>query len=192
MLPSATLRELATILAGGGVIAYPTETLYGLGADPWNTAAVGRIFALKGRPETKPLPLLLPVGDPARFGIHLTDSAEQLAARYWPGPVTLIVPATGFPAMTTAGTDTVAIRRSPHPFVEALLHYWAKPLITTSANLSEQPSAVRGAEVLRAFPRGLDCIVDGGTLTGRAGSTIVDCTGDQPRIVRQGEAVVEF
>ena len=192
MLPPATLRELSGILGRGGVIAYPTETLYGLGADPWNDAAVHRIFELKGRSPDKPLPLLLPTGDPERFGIQLTPLARRLGDRYWPGPVTLIVPATGFPSIVTAGTDTVAVRRSPLPFVEALLGHWSRPLVTTSANLSDQPSAVRGAEVLRAFPRGLDCIVDGGTLTGRAGSTIVDCTGDQPRVVRQGDVTIEL
>ncbi len=190
MLPPATLRELADVTARGGVIGYPTETFYGLGCDPWNAEAVRRIFALKGRPETKPLPLLLPPGDPAEFGIHLTPVAVRLAERYWPGAVTLIVPAEGFPPETTAGTNTVAVRRSPHPFIQHFLLQWKKPFVTTSANLSGEPSTRTGPAVFRAFGNRLACIVDGGELPGVRGSTIIDCTGDRPVVVREGDVTV--
>lgn len=191
MLPLSLLEEIAALVRAGGVIAYPTETFYGLGCDPWNTHAVQRIFRLKGRPEDKPLPLLLPPGDPARFGISIPPLAKKLAEQHWPGPLTLVVPATGFPPETTAGTSTVAVRRSPHPFVSALLEILGKPLVTTSANLSGQAAAATGPDVFRMI-RGWDCLVDGGHLPGKRGSTIVDCTGDRPKLVREGDLPVDL
>jgi L-threonylcarbamoyladenylate synthase len=187
MLPPQTLKEIAGILHDGGVIAYPTETSYGLGCDPWNALAVRNIFVLKGRPESHPLPLILPPGDPERFGIHMTPLAKRIAEKHWPAPLTLVVPATGFPSETTAGTGTVAIRQSPHPFVVGLMEYWDKPIVSTSANKSGGPSTTDSTEVFRIFHEKLACIVDGGSLPGRAGSTILDCTGDKPVVLRQGD-----
>ncbi len=186
MFPATTLQELADLLARGGVIAYPTETFYGLGCDPGNAEAVRRIFTLKGRPEGKPLPILLPEGDPERFGFRMTPIARRLSAA-WPAPLSLIVPAEGYPDEVTAGTGTLAVRRSPHPFVAALMEHWKRPLVSTSANLTGEPATTRGADVFRAFGTRLACLVDGGDLPGRLGSTIVDCTGADPVVVRAGD-----
>ena len=182
-----TVQEISALLSAGGIIVFPTETFYGLGCDPWNLSAVERIFALKGRPDGKPLPLVIPRGDPAKFGIHLTPIAQDYAVRHWPAPLTLVVPATGFPAAVTAGTDTVAVRRSPHPFLADLMAVWAKPLIATSANRSGEPALVDLAGVRKAFPAGVDVFVDGGRLPGKLGSTVLDCTGEKAVVLRAGD-----
>ena len=182
-----TVQEISTILSAGGIIVFPTETFYGLGCDPWNISAVERIFALKGRPDGKPLPLVIPRGDPARFGIHLTPVAQDLAVRHWPAPLTLVVPVTGFPPSVTACTRTVAVRRSPHPFLADLMAVWAKPLIATSANRSGEPALVDLVDVRHAFPAGVDMFVDGGHLEGKLGSTVLDCTGEKAVVLRKGD-----
>lgn len=189
MLPTFALRQIADWLSEGHVIGYPTETLYGLGCDPLNAEAVRRVFTLKGRPEDKPLPVLLPEGDPSRFGIRMTPLAWRLC-RHWPAALTLVVPVEGFPNETTAGTTTIAVRRSPHPFVRALLKHWNRPLTTTSANPSGQPPATSGVGMWRYFHGRLQCFVDGGDLPG-VGSTVVDCTGETVRLLRAGAFPVE-
>jgi L-threonylcarbamoyladenylate synthase len=184
---AAGLAEAARILAGGGLVAFPTETVYGLGADATNARAVARLYAAKGRPSFNPL--IAHVADiaAARQAGRLTPLAERLAARFWPGPLTLVVPATALVCeLARAGLPTIALRVPAHPAAQKLLVEIGKPIAAPSANRSGHVSPTRAEHVLADLSGRVDAVVDGGPTSVGLESTVIDCTGEAPRLLRAG------
>jgi L-threonylcarbamoyladenylate synthase len=185
----AALAKAKEIIVQGGIIAYPTETFYGLGADPYNKDAVKRLFKLKGRGFDNPISIL--VKDEAALQQVVTavpTAAEGLIRQFWPGPLTIIFQASPqLPLLLTAGTGKIGVRVSGNPYAQKLLDTIDRPLTTTSANPTGKVSPVTAEEVAGYFDNNLDLILDGGQLPGRLGSTVVDVTGGKVVIVREGE-----
>lgn len=183
----------ARIINGGKVVAFPTDTVYGLGADPFNLAAVSEVFRVKGRSFNRPLPLLVNSLDHA---LELTHDPPRLffdlARKYWPGPLTIIVPASSrIPLKVTSNTGNVGLRW-PHAEVAlALIRAAGCPLTGTSANLTDLPACRTAAEVNSQLGDALDMILDGGASGGETASTVVDLTGSRPRVVRHGKITEE-
>jgi L-threonylcarbamoyladenylate synthase len=193
----AEYNELVSLLNAGSVIAFPTDTAYGLGADPFNEAAVSRIFQIKGRPETKPVLLLVNSIALAQQVTRPNDIFYKVAERFWPGPLTIIVQAESrLPANVTAGTGTVGVRWPVAPFATELINRLSKPITATSANRSGMPAAVTAAEVSSQLGDSPDALIDGGVLPARGGSTLLDLTVDPPVVLREGpvrfESLAEF
>jgi L-threonylcarbamoyladenylate synthase len=186
--PEMLARALA-LLRRGGTIAYPTETFYGLGADALNEAAVGKIFAIKGRGFQNPLPVVIGAReDLTSLVADVPDAAVPLMRDFWPGPLTLVFRAApSIPSLLTAGTGKIGIRLSSHPVARELARRLGGPLTATSANLSGQKEAVSAQEV-RANLRRLepDALLDGGPAPGGRGSTVLDVTTDPPTLLREG------
>ncbi len=179
--------EIVALLRGGGIIAFPTDTAYGLGADPFNDGAVDRIFEVKGRPETKPILLVVNSLDMAETVGHASEIFRAVANRFWPGPLTLIVKARpNLSAKVTAGTGNIGLRRPAAGFATTLAARLGRPITATSANRAGQPSAITASEVRAQFDAGLDALIDGGTLPARGGSTLLDLTADPPVLLRDG------
>jgi L-threonylcarbamoyladenylate synthase len=186
-LSAGALEQILTFLHAGGVIAFPTDTAYGLGADPFNEGAVRRIFEIKGRPETKPILVLVNSMEMANRVATLSDRATALAKRFWPGPLTMILPAhESVPSAVTAGTGTVGVRWADAPLAYRLIAGFQGPITATSANLAGMPSAVTVAEVREQLGESIDLIIDGGTLPERGGSTLLDLTTIPARLLREG------
>ncbi len=191
--------EYATrLILSGKVVAIPTDTFYGLGADPFNLAAVSEVFRIKHRTADRPLPLLVCSIDQAA---DLTYNPPRLfftlAEKFWPGPLTLVVPAAQrIPLKVTANTGKVALRWPKAPVAEALVAVVARPITGTSANLTEKPACTTASEVNKQIGDTVSLILDGGTTQGELASTVVDLVGDHPRILRPGgvseEALKEF
>lgn len=188
-LSESSLREAALVVRGGGVIAFPTETFYGLGVDPFTERAIRRVFDLKGRSMTTG-PVLVLIRSRADLDMlvsEITPTAERLMEAYWPGPLTLVLRASAaVPASLTAGTGTIGIRLSAHPGVSRLLEAVGGPLTGTSANRSGYPPAATADEVQRALGAGVDLILDGGPASGGLPSTVLDATATPPRLIREG------
>jgi len=184
----ASLREALAILRDGGVIAYPTETFYGLGADAGNEGAVEKIYAIKGRTFTKALPLIL--GDENDLGRLVEETpaaARVLMEAFWPGGLTLVFKASSstLPRLT-GGSGKIGIRLSSHPIARGLARMLSRPLTATSANLSGEKECSSAGEVLTALEGRMDAVIDGGRTAGGLGSTIVDVTADPPVLLRAG------
>lgn len=193
-LESADLTEAVDHMRGGGLLAYPTETVYGFGG-LCTPEAVARLRGLKGRADEKPfLVLVRRADDVAELG--WTDQARELADIFWPGAVTLVLPdpRRRFPDGVRSGTGAVAVRMSPHPVVVRLLEALGAPITSTSANVSGAPPARSGHEAAEAVARlgaGEEVLViEAGTLPASGPSTIVDCTGPEPEVIRQGTVPV--
>jgi L-threonylcarbamoyladenylate synthase len=186
--PSAgPLADAAAVVAAGGVVAFPTETFYGLGVAALDAAAVRRLFALKGRPESRPVLVL--VDDPARIEriALLTTTARELIARHWPGPLTLVLAARPVvPTELTAGTGTIGVRQPGHPVARALAAAVAGPITAPSANLTGETPPTTAREVLRVFDGKIDLVLDAGPTPGGLPSTVLDVTVDPPRVLREG------
>lgn len=186
-LTDGALEQILSFLRAGGVIAFPTDTAYGLGADPFNDAAVRRIFEIKGRAETKPILVLVNSLEMASSIAVLSDRALSLARRFWPGPLTMILPALpSVPASVTAGTGTIGVRWPDTAFTQRLLAGFGKPITATSANRSGLPSAVTIPEVHEQLGESVDLLIDGGELPARGGSTLIDLTETPARLLREG------
>jgi L-threonylcarbamoyladenylate synthase len=179
---------LAAIIKQGGVIAFRTDTFYGLGADPFNAAAVARIKALKGREDDKPILLLISdASEVERLLIERTQEFDKLADRFWPGPLTIVGKAnTDLPPEITAGTGTVGVRLPADHRVRDLVRECGGALTATSANPAGRDPARSAEEVRSYFANGLDLIIDGGQVTAIQPSTVVDATVSPPRVVREG------
>jgi L-threonylcarbamoyladenylate synthase len=182
-----TRIEAAKIITGGGVIAFRTDTFYGLGADPLNRAAVARIRELKGREDRKPILLL--VSDASEVDRFIEQSAffKIIAKGKWPAPLTLI----GFsrpevPIELTAGTKSLGLRLPDDEYVRSLVRACGGALTATSANVSGRPPARTAKEVENYFPQGTDLIIDGGEVTATQPSTVLDLSGSEARLVREG------
>lgn len=178
----------AALLRAGELVAFPTDTVYGVGAVVWDAAAVARLYTAKLRALDKAIPVLLAdAADLALVARMAPPAAIRLAERFWPGPLTLIVPAlSSIPAEVTAGGDTVAVRVPDHPLTRALIRAAGAPLATTSANLSGQPSPITAAEVVAQLGDRIAVILDGGRCPGGVPSTLVDVTGEHPVVLRPG------
>lgn len=183
----ARVSAAAEVLRRGGIVAYPTETFYGLGALARDGAAVERLSRAKGRPEGQPLPLL--AADRAQVDevAELGPLAERLAARFWPGPLTLVLPARpGLPAPIAAGTGTVGVRVPGSEVARALARAAGGALVATSANPSGEPPPARAEELSPALRARLDAVLDLGPTPGGLPSTVVAVEGDSVRLVRDG------
>lgn len=182
------IERAAAVLRRGGLVAFPTETVYGLGAAALDPAAVAKIFAAKGRPSNNPLIVHVTTLARARsLASSWPKAAEVLAARFWPGPLTFVLPKSAeVPSIVTAGGTTIALRMPAHPVARALIEAAGVPLAAPSANRSTQVSAVRAEHVQRALADRIDMIVDGGPAWDGLESTVVDLTGDVVRILRPG------
>jgi L-threonylcarbamoyladenylate synthase len=182
------IAEAARGLGSGGLVAFPTETVYGLGADATNGEAVARLYAAKGRPQFNPL--IAHVYDLATAGrlAEFDDVAEQLAAAFWPGPLTLVLPKTvacDVSDLALAGLDTIALRMPAHPIARKLLKAFGKPIVAPSANRSGPVSPTTAAHVLSDLRGRIDLIVDGGPCEVGVESTIVSLAGT-PTLLRPG------
>ena len=180
--------EAAKIISAGGVIAFRTDTFYGLGADPFNTAAVAKIRELKGREENKPILLLLSDASFAdRFIADRSKAFEEVARKFWPGPLTIVGAAvSNLPPEITAGTGTVGVRVPADNDVRELVRACGDALTATSANPSGREPARSAEEVSDYFPEGIDLVIDGGEVAATEPSTVLDVTTVPPRVVRQG------
>ena len=187
----AALGHAARVLERGGVVAFPTETFYGLGAAALDPAAVRRIFELKGRPETKPVLLLVDSIAMAETVGEVSARARALMSRHWPGALTLVLRArASVPKDVTAGTDTVGVRLSPHPVARGLVGALGGPVTAPSANPSGLEPATTASAVLAYFGDALDLVLDGGPTPGGEPSTVLDTTVEPPRVLRRGAVKV--
>jgi len=186
-LSEGDFGKILSFLRAGGVIGFPTDTAYGLGADPFHESAVRRIFEIKGRPKSKPILLLVNSVAMAQGVAELSKMALTLAEKFWPGPLTMILRAReNVPSIVTAGTGTVGVRWAAAPFAGRLIQAFGGPITATSANLSGSPSTVTAAEVQEQLEGRLELLIDGGKLPARGGSTLVDLTTSPIRVLRGG------
>lgn len=185
---AAILTRAGAILRSGGLVAFPTETVYGLGANALDARAVGRIFAAKGRPATNPV--IVHVSDELAASELVTrwpETAERLARRFWPGPLTLVLPKhASVPDVVTAGRGTVALRVPAHRVAAELIGRAGVPVAAPSANRSTMLSPTLATHVMRGLSGRIEMILDGGATSGGIESTVVDLSGDVPRILRPG------
>ena len=183
-----TRKLAAEIVLNGGLIAFRTDTLYGLGTDPLNAKAVGRIKQLKGREEGKPILLLISESSDAdKIMSSRPNLFEVVANKLWPGPLTMVVPASPeLPDEITAGTRTVGIRLPDDVGVRSLVKLCGGRLTATSANISGAPPAKSAEEVASQFSEGIDLIIDGGEVTVTEPSTVLDVTRDRAKLIREG------
>ena len=191
---ATTMVEAATILGNGGLVAFPTETVYGLGADARNDQAVARIFAAKNRPQFNPLIVHVMDIETAAAFADFGDRARALAARYWPGPLTLVLPrrtASGLSLLVSAGLDTVALRVPAHPAVQALLSAFDGPIAAPSANASGAVSPTRAEHIAGSLDIEPDLIIDDGPCPIGLESTVVDASGDSLCVLRHGAVTLE-
>jgi len=188
--PDAITRALE-ILRAGGLVALPTDTVYGVGALAFDGAAVESIYAAKNRPVEKAIPILIAdAEDLDKVAVNVPDMARILASRFWPGPVTLVVPKLPTLPKAISATNTVAVRIPDHEAARALLRA-AGPMAVTSANISGQVSPVRAEEVMSQLNGRIPLVINGGETPGGVPSTLVDCLGDEPIILREGPIGLE-
>jgi L-threonylcarbamoyladenylate synthase len=188
----ASIAGTIAHLQAGGVLAYPTETVYGFGGAV-DYESVERLVKLKRRPSAKPFLLLISASEMlTRLGLHLTSSAARIAARHWPGPVTLVLPGgeRRVPDRLRGPEGGIAVRWTPHPGLTRLIQTYGDPITSTSANLPGVPPAMSATEILQqwsdAVTRGKIRVLDGGRLQPSNPSTVIDCTGQRPRVIRPG------
>ena len=189
-----TLEVALELLGRGEAIAFPTDTVYGVGAAGLDSAGVGKLFAIKQRPLAQAIPLLLADPEDLQHVCPVVPVvAAELAARYWPGGLTLVVPAAPqLPTNLVAGGTTVAVRIPDHAWLRRLIRRLGQPLAATSANLHGGPNPASADAVAEQLGERLPLIVDGGPTPGDVPSTIVDTTGALPKILRQGAVMVTF
>jgi L-threonylcarbamoyladenylate synthase len=180
------LTRALSVLSSGGLVAFPTDTVYGLGALAFDAEAVKTIYTVKGRPAEKGIPILLgDVDDLFKVTSDTPEIALRLIVRFWPGPLTLVLPKISTLPEAVSGTATVAVRVPDHLVARTLLRA-AGPLAVTSANLSGEPSPFTAQTVFAQLGGRISLILDGGKSPGDIPSTVVDCTGTQPLILRAG------
>ncbi len=182
------LLEAARIICSGGVVVFPTTSLYGLAVDASNPAAVEKLFVIKQRPPDKPILILVPNLRDIQNLVHdIPLAAERIMTAFWPGKLTLIFKAgNGLLPGLTAGTGKIGIRLPVYPVARLLVHAVGKPITATSANISGQIGCSRIADLDPAVAASVDLILDAGPLEGGAGSTILDVSEDPPVLLREG------
>src|SRR6202140_520623 len=181
-------ERAARTLAAGGLVGFPTETVYGLGADAGNGEAVARLYAAKGRPSFNPLVAHVADAEGARYLARFDAAADKLAAAFWPGPLTLVLPKRpdcGVADLALAGLDSVAVRVPAHPIAHALLAAFNGPVVAPSANRSGHVSPTSAAHVLADLRGHIDMVIDAGPCAVGVESTIVACLGE-PTLLRPG------
>lgn len=182
----AAVRHAAQVLRHSGLVAFPTDTVYGVGAMVFIESAVERLYTIKGRSTDKAIAVLVGrVEDLNKVTLSLTPLAEKLARAFWPGSLTLVVPKHPAVPEAVSALPTIGVRLPDHPVARQLLERTG-PLAVTSANRSGEPSPVTGAEVLTQLSGRIDVLLDGGHVPGGIPSTVVDCTNEMPRVLREG------
>ena len=184
----ADLNRAVAVLNAGGIVAFPTETYYGLAVDPFNPLALNHLFTLKQRDTAKPIMTLVDDRESLSVLVHEVPVVYlQLMEKFWPGPLTLIFPArVDLPTLLTGGTGTVGVRQSSHHFARQLLRAFGRPITATSANISGHDAAVDAHGVRAQFGSRIDMIFDGGPTPGKTGSTIVGVEESRIRLIRDG------
>ena len=185
---NAQVTEAARVLKSGGLVAYPTESFYGLAADISNEAAILRLFQVKRREAGKPVLLLIPaIKSLKRYAAHVSKTAERLMDQFWPGGLTLIFEARkDVSTLLTAGTGKIGIRLSSHPVATALAQATGSAITGTSANISGEPPCNTSYGVASALGNDVDRILDGGETPGQKPSTVLDMTTRPPTVLREG------
>ena len=179
------------ILKAGSLVAFPTDTVYGVGTLAFNGKAVESIYAAKDRPTEKAIPVLIgDAQDLEKVGINISDSARRLAAHFWPGPLTILVPKRADLPESVSSTSTVGVRVPDHDVARALLCA-AGPMAVTSANISGKQSPVTAKEVYEQLGGRVDLIIDAGKTPGGVPSTLVDCTASELNVLREGPISLE-
>jgi Sua5/YciO/YrdC/YwlC family protein len=180
------LQSALEVLKSGGLVAFPTDTVYGVGALAFDREAVESIYTAKDRPVEKAIPILIgDVDDLAKVAISIPEIALKLAAHFWPGPLTLVIPKNPELSDIVSAGPTVGVRIPDHLFARSLLRT-AGPMAVTSANLSGQPSPTNAGDVFSQLGKRIALILDGGITPGGVPSTVVDCTNGEPQIIRSG------
>jgi L-threonylcarbamoyladenylate synthase len=187
-ISSQAMISAVEILGSGGVVAYPTETFYGLGVNALNEEAVKKIYVIKKRDFSQPLLILIPHRDLLPLYVKdVPEDALMLIERFWPGPLTLIFSASShLPSMLLGEADKIAIRVSSHPIAQALTKGLNSPITSTSANISGAQSPCTSEEVFSQLGNKIDLLMDGGRTPGEKPSTIIDVTVSPPRLIREG------
>jgi L-threonylcarbamoyladenylate synthase len=187
------IKYAAAFIRRGELVAVPTDTFYGIAADPFNLAAVGNIYRVKGRPETRALPILVnSTAQAVSLARDVPYTFHKLAAKFWPGPLTLLVDAcNGIPLKVTAHTGQVALRWPKSPIVSALIDLVHGPITGTSGNISGQPACSTAVELLEQMGDLLPLILDAGETAGTLASTIVKLEEDDWTVMREGEISTE-
>ena len=188
------LMEAAKILRKGGIVAFPTETVYGLGANALEAQASAKIYAAKGRPSDNPLIAhIASIDDLPKLAAQIPDAGRKLAEKYWPGPLTLVFPKKEIvPYGTTGGLDTVAVRMPSDPIATRLIRLAGVPVAAPSANTSGRPSPTRAEHVIEDLNGKIEMIIDGGEVGIGVESTIVDVSGEIPTLLRPGAITMEM
>ena len=184
----AVFANARTVLLAGGVVAYPTDTFYGLGVDPFNQEAVNRIFELKGREKNKPLILLISSRVQLETMVkEITPAHSALIHKFWPGPLTLLFkPSSVIPENVLAGSNRIGIRQPGSPMTRNLISALGQPITAPSANLAGESPPITAKQVQQSFGNRVDLIIDGGTCQGGKPSTVVDAVETPVRLVRHG------
>jgi L-threonylcarbamoyladenylate synthase len=182
------IQEAAQVIRGGGIVALPTESFYGLAVHALNEKAIERLFAVKGRREDNPLLILLASRETlGAYVTEVSDRARKLMERFWPGGLTMVFFADPIlPPSLTAGTGKIGVRLSSHPVPRALAEAVGAPITGTSANRSGHPSCSTAEDVMEAVGKDIDLILDGGRAPGGKGSTVLDVTVDPCVVLREG------
>ncbi len=186
IVPASELQTAMKILQAGGLVAFPTDTVYGVGALAFDNEAIESIYIAKGRPIEKAIPVLIgDINDLDKVAINIPPMALTFARHFWPGPLTCVIPKRDTLPIAISATSTVAVRIPDHTDARALLNK-AGPMAVTSANISGQPSPSTAEEVYEQLQGRIPLILDGGQIPGGVASTLVDCTGNIPIILREG------
>ena len=187
-----SIEKAADTLKNGGVVAFPTDTVYGIGVDPFQPEAIQKLYTIKGRPRDKPIPILVgSYQDVENVAQNLPKIFFQLIKQFWPGALTLIVEAKGLPTQITAGGKTVGLRMPNHPIALKMLRCFAGPIATTSANKSNKAPTTSKLQIEQELGSLVDLIIDGGETNTGTSSTVIDLIETPPKVLRQGEIFIE-
>jgi L-threonylcarbamoyladenylate synthase len=186
--PLKGLKGAVSILEQGGIVAFPTESFYGLGVDATNSSAIERLFLVKKRNPALPLLILISsIDELSKYAASIPAEAEELARRFWPGGLTMVLQCSqALPPLLTAGTGKIGIRISSHPVAHALTLALKLPVTGTSANISGRPPCTRADQVVECLGEQVDLILDGGITEGARPSTLLDVTRNPPLLIRKG------
>lgn len=191
IVPASEISRALEILRKGGIVAFPTDTVYGLGALAFDNAPIESIYTAKDRPLEKAIPILIgDLSDLDRIGSDIPEMALRFAERFWPGPLTCVIPKKSTLPPAISATSTVAVRIPNHPDALALLRA-AGPMAVTSANISGAQNPLTAQDVYEQLQGRIPIILDGGKTPGGIPSTLVDCTGEKPVILREGPITLE-